>query len=127
MYSVPMLFVKDVQGTAQWYQSLLGAQPTHGGDEFEMLQADGRTLLQLHLIEDGHHNHQVDLTPPFGNGCVLVVYVDSAADCYAQAQSMGATIRSELFFNEPIHMHEFTLADPNGYAVMVCEANWAQG
>ena len=52
MYSVPMLFVADVEATSEWYQSFLGAESGHGGPEFEMLMADGRTILQLHLIEE---------------------------------------------------------------------------
>ena len=126
MHSVPMLFVHDVGATSRWYQSFLGAQSGHGGPEFEMLLADGRSLLQLHLIEAGHHEHNVELEGPLGHGLVVVIYVDSASDCFARARELGVDLLSELSFNEQANMQEFSVRDPNGYSLMICEAAWAE-
>ncbi len=126
MHSVPMLFVNDVEATSKWYQSFLGVSSGHGGPEFEMLVADGRNLLQLHIIEDDDHNHKVHLAAPLGHGVAIVVYVDSAKDSYTRAKTMGAEIVSELAFNEQANMHEFTVRDPSGYSLMICEAPWSR-
>lgn len=125
MHSVPMLFVEDVPATSRWYQDVLALESGHGGDEFEMLMSDGKKLLQLHRIDDDHHNHQVELARPHGHGVVVVIYVPSAADSLSRAQQAGAHIRTELVFNEQANMYEFSMTDPNGYALMICEATWA--
>lgn len=126
MYSVPMLFVHDVEATSRWYQSFLGAQSGHGGPEFEMLLADGRSLLQLHLIEEDHHDHNVELGAPLGHGVVIVIYVDNAAECFAKGEEIGVDVLSDLTFNKQANMHEFSVRDPNGYSLMICEAAWAK-
>ena len=125
MHSVPMLFVDDVIETSKWYQALLGAKSGHGGDEFEMLLGDKGAILQLHKIDDDHHDHSVDVSEPRGHGVVVVVYVASAESAFAKANDMNVEILSPLAFNEIANMHEFTARDPNGYALMVCEADWA--
>ena len=125
MYTAPMLFVEDVIATSEWYQDFLGAKSGHGGDEFEMLLGDKGSILQLHKIDDDHHDHSVDVSEPRGHGVVVVVYVDSAEAAFAKANEMKVEILSPLAFNEIAHMHEFTARDPNGYSLMVYEADWA--
>ena len=124
MHAVPMLFVHDVQATSKWYQTFLGVESGHGGPEFEMLLADGANLLQLHLIEPDHHDHSVELDEPLGHGVVVVMYVESAEGCFAKARELDLDVMSELTFNEQANMHEFTVRDPNGYSLMVCESHW---
>lgn len=126
MHSVPMLFVRDVEATSRWFQSFLGVQSGHGGPEFELLLADGNNLLQLHLIEEDHHDHAVKLDGPLGHGVVVVIYVNSAAECFEKAQELNVETISELAFNEQVNMHEFSVRDPNGYSLMICEAPWAK-
>ena len=125
MYTVPMLFVDDVIATSNWYQSLLGAKSGHGGDEFEMLLGDKGSILQLHKIDDDHHDHSVDVSEPRGHGVVVVVYVDSAEAAFAKANEMNVEVLAPLAYNEIAHMQEFTVRDPNGYSLMVCEAESA--
>lgn len=124
MNILPMLFVSDVEATSEWYQSLLGVESGHGGKEFEMLVADGKTLLQLHLIDEDHHDHGVELDGPLGHGVVVVVHVDDVADCFAKAKDLGVHLLSELHFNELAHMQEFSVRDPNGYSLMICQPEW---
>lgn len=124
MHTVPMLFVRDVEGTSKWYRDFLGVASGHGGPEFEMLLADGSNVLQLHLIDADHHDHAVNLDAPLGHGVVVVVYVESAESCFARARELGLEITAELTFNDQANMHEFTVRDPNGYALMLCESHW---
>ena len=61
-----------------------------------------------------------------GHGLVVVIYVDSASDCFARARELGVDLLSELSFNEQANMQEFSVRDPNGYSLMICEAAWAE-
>lgn len=124
MHSVPMLFVADVEATSKWYQDTLGLTSGHGGPEFEMLLGGDNVILQLHIRDSDHDDHGVSTADPLGNGVMVVIYVDDSKAAYAKAQEKGAEITGELHFNERATMDEFTLRDPNGYGIMVCEAHW---
>ena len=68
MHAVTMLFVSDVEATSAWYQSVLGVVSGHGGDEFDMLLAGDNVIMQLHKIDDDHHDHSVNLEGPLVRG-----------------------------------------------------------
>ena len=127
MQSTTMLFVQDVEASSQWFQNFLGVTSGHGGSEFEMLLSDGDLFLQLHLIEEGHHDHEVSTEGPLGHGVVLVIYVDDAATLFERAKSLNLTLLSELHFNKVANMHEFVVREPNGYSLMICQTLWDQG
>ena len=127
MQSTTMLFVKDVEATSSWYQEFLGVESGHGGPEFEMLLSGDALFLQLHLIEPGHHDHEVSTEEPLGHGVVVVIYVDDAKSLYERAQALSLSILSDLHFNEVANMHEFVVRDPNGYSLMVCQSLWDTG
>lgn len=123
MRTETMLFAKDVEATSKWYQEFLGVQSGHGGSEYEMLM-DGKTLLlQLHQLA-ADHDHGVGTTPPFGNGVIVYVHVEDAQAAYARAQELKLEILSPLEYNPQASMHEFTVRDPNGYAIGVCKSKW---
>lgn len=126
MQVVTMLFVKDVEAASKWFQELLGVTSGHGGPEFEMLMTDGKLVMQLHLIEEGHHDHEVSTAEPLGHGVVNVFYVEDAKAVYEQAKALQVELLSELHFNELAHMHEFVVREPNGYSIMICESEWAK-
>ncbi|MEM7096746.1 MAG: VOC family protein [Pseudomonadota bacterium] len=126
MQSTTMLFVEDVEIASKWFQDFLGVTSGHGGPEFEMLLWDDNLFLQLHLIEEGHHDHEVSTEAPLGHGVILVVYVDDAERLYQRAQSLQLNLVSQLHYNEIAHMHEFVVKEPNGYALMICQAQWQQ-
>ncbi|ERN42647.1 hypothetical protein KR51_00006370 [Rubidibacter lacunae KORDI 51-2] len=121
MQSTTMLFVEDVEMTSRWFQDFLGVEPTHGGPEFEMLLADGKLFLQLHLKEEEHHDHGVETDGPLGHGVVFVIYTDDVKTLFEKARALNLTIVSEFHFNEVANMHEFTVKDPNGYSLMICQ------
>ena len=118
-----MLFARDVEATSKWYQEFLGVQSGHGGSEFEMLMDGDTLLLQLHEL-DADHDHGVGTAAPFGNGVIVYVHVDDADAAFARAKELGIEILAELQYNEQASMHEFTVRDPNGYAIGVCKSKW---
>ena len=119
-----MLFAKDVEATSKWYQEFLGMKSGHGGPEFEMLLHGDQILLQLHEI-DADHDHGVVTSAPLGHGVVVFVYVDDAQAAFARAKDLGIEIANDLEYNKQARMWEFTVRDPNGYAISVCKSDWA--
>ena len=126
MRAETMLFVHDVEATSKWYQDFLGVRSGHGGPEYEMLM-DGETLLlQLHHLDDeDDHDHGVDTAGPFGNGVLVYIHVPDIDAAFARAKELALDILMDLHHNDKGYMHEFTVRDPNGYAIGVCKSDWA--
>ena len=123
MRTETMLFAKDVEATSKWYQDFLGVQSGHGGPEFEMLMDGDTLLLQLHQL-DADHDHGVGTTAPLGNGVLIYIHVSDADAAFAKAKELGIPILADLQYNELAGMQEFTVRDPNGYAIGVCKSKW---
>lgn len=123
MRTETMLFANDVEATSKWYQDFLGMKSGHGGSEYEMLMDGDRLLLQLHQM-DADHDHGVGTRAPFGHGVIIYVHVEDAHAAYARAKELGIDILNELEYNKQASMHEFTVRDPNGYAIGVCKSKW---
>lgn len=73
----PIIAVKDVNESAQWYQSVFDCKRTHGGDHFAVLtDENGEVLVCLHKW--GEHEHPTmknsGITP--GNGLILYYKTD---------------------------------------------------
>ena len=118
-----MLFAKDVAATSQWYQDFLGMQSGHGGSEFEMLMGGDTLLLQLHEL-DADHDHGVSTNRPLGHGVLVFVHVEDPRRALARARELGIEVVSDLQYNQQAHMTEFTVRDPNGYAICICKSDW---
>lgn len=118
-----MLFAKDVLATSKWYRDFLGMQSAHGGSEFEMLVDGGTLLLELHEI-DADHDHGVDTESPLGRGVIVFVHVEDPKAALARAKELDIEVVSDLQYNPQARMTEFTVRDPNGYAICVCKSDW---
>ena len=119
-----MLVVKDVSKSSAWYQRLLGLTSAHGGDEFEMLMAGDDLVLTLH-----HHDvteHPVIADPAEGvpgRGVLVYFSVDDISRYFALAREMDADLVDEPHMNPKAHAMEFSLRDPDGYALTISQ--WA--
>ena len=124
MKCYPMLVVKDVSKSSAWYQRLLGLTSAHGGDEFEMLMAGDDLVLTLH-----HHDvteHPVIADPAEGvpgRGVLVYFSVDDISRYFALAREMDADLVDEPHMNPKAHAMEFSLRDPDGYALTISQ--WA--
>ena len=123
MRAETMLFVKDVEATSKWYQDVLGMRSGHGGPEYEMLMDGDTLLLQLHQL-DADHDHGVGLSGPVGHGVLVYIHVPDAQEAYERAKALDVPILAELQYNPQAGMTEFTVRDPNGYAIGVCKSKW---
>ena len=117
-----MLFANDIVATSRWYQDFLGMQSGHGGSEFEMLMDGDTLLLELHGI-DADHDHGVATGSPLGHGVIVFVHVDDPPALLDRARGLGIEVVSDLRYNEQARMTEFTVRDPNGYAICVCKSD----
>lgn len=114
--------VRDVPGSLQWYQSLLGLPeraPAHQ-DFGQLLDLDGTVLLCLH--EWGAHGHPSLLSPGGaqpGNGLLLFFRVDDFDLALARGRAFGAKFEEEPHVNPYTQTAEFSLRDPDGYYVTI--------
>ena len=121
MKCYPMLVVRDVPASSTWYQELLGATSGHGGDEFDMIMSGHDLLLALHHSD--HIEHPGLATPDDtpGSGVLLYFSVDDLDPVFERAQAMGAKLIDEPHMNEKASSVEFSLYDPDGYALTVSQ------
>lgn len=115
-----MIVVADVPATSRWFQSVLGFESGHGGDEYEQLMSGGQLVLQLHNWDVHEHPHlgRKELTP-YGNGTLLWFESDQVEADYERACQVGAEMLEPLHINPRAEHLEFWLRDPNGYVVVV--------
>ena len=117
----PLIVVKDVQASSDFYQELLGCQSGHGGDEYEMLMSDGRLLLQLHRQEVHEHPGLWDRRVPNGNGVALWFRMEDFKLAVARAKALKVETVREPHVNPNAMQNEFWLRDPDGYLVVICD------
>ncbi len=116
----PLLSVHNVQASSRWYQNVLGAKSGHGGEEYERLVMGETLLLQLHLLEVGHH-HGALAAPgvPLGNGVAVWFQVDDLDAAVARVRSVKAEVVTDVHVNPNAGHREIWLRDPDGYLVVL--------
>ena len=124
MHSETMLFARDVEATSAWYQDFLGLRSGHGGDEFEMLMDGDRLLLQLHKLDADFHDHGARTEAPLGNGVLVFLHVADPDAVLEDARTRGIEVLEDIYDNPEAHMRQFTVRDPNGYALVICKSAW---
>jgi catechol 2,3-dioxygenase-like lactoylglutathione lyase family enzyme len=114
--------VKDVLGSFNWYQSLLGLPETAPAHSYwgQLCDSDGTVLLCLH--EWGSHEHP-SLTSPDkaqpGNGLLLFFRVDDFDMALKRARALVRQLDEEPHLNPNTETMEFSLRDPDGYHVTI--------
>lgn len=122
MKCYPMLVVRDVPASSRWYQELFGVTSAHGGDEFEMLMAGHDLILTLHHRDIDEHPVISDPAGGGpGRGVLLYFSVDDVQAYYDRARAMGADLADEPHENPKAHAVEFSLRDPDGYAMTISQ------
>ena len=120
MQPQPLIAVRDVPASARWYQRLLGCRSGHGGEKYEQLvDPDGRLILQLHDWEADHHAHMGDPAKPRGNGVLLWFLVHDFDAAVNRARALPADILEGPQVNPNANHREIWLRDPDGYVVVL--------
>ena len=122
MHCTPMIVVRDVEQSSRWYQKLLGLTSAHGGSEFEMLMGDDRLQLMLHHRDLVEHPEITDRGEgESGRGVLLYFSVSAVDEVFWRARQMGADVIDEPHENPNARALEFSLRDPDGYALSVSQ------
>lgn len=122
MSGCPMLVVDDVEASADWYAGILGGVNAHPGPEFSMIMLGSRLVLMLHHRDFSEHP---TLTAPGatpGAGVLLYFWVADVHAAHARALERGAAVAGKPKMNPNARAVEFSLRDPDGYAVTVAQA-----
>ncbi len=124
MHSRPMIAVRNVQASAEWYRQLLACASEAVADDFARITSDGGVLLLLHdRRAEEHGAWDARGTDRAGDGFLLWIVVEDFDGVYARARTLGAPILVEPHDNPEDDAREFTLRDPDGYAIGVTEGS----
>lgn len=117
----PIIGVKNVQKSSEWYQKIFELQSGHGGDTFEILNdKNGNTIMNLHIW--GAHEHPtLSDSKNNGNGLILYFKVDDLNKAWKKVNELNATIDFEPTLNTNSGLKEFALIDLDNYYLLVSE------
>ena len=114
----PLIAVRDVQASSQWYQRLLRCRSAHGGHEYEQLvESGGALVLQLHAWDAHEHPHLGDPGGACGNGVLLWFQVDDFDAAVSRAHALPAEVLEGPRVNPTANHREIWVRDLDGYVV----------
>ena len=124
----PIIAVKDVEASTQWYQKIFLFRRGHGGDKFCVLTAeDNNIILCLHKWEEHDHPTMSNPNLPAGNGLLLYFRTENMNSIYQNAINAGCVIDEEIHMNPNSLKQEFSFRDPDGYFLTVTEFHKYEG
>jgi catechol 2,3-dioxygenase-like lactoylglutathione lyase family enzyme len=122
----PLIAVRDVRRSSDWYTRLLGAERTsvsmHSDHAhiYDRLLSGGSLILQLHAW--GEHDHANLVRPEGksqGNGFLLWFEVDDFDAAVKRARDLNAKILREPHVNPAPQHREIWIEDVDGYVVVI--------
>lgn len=117
----PLIVVENVAKSSAFYQSVLDLESAHGGDEYEMLVANGNLVLQLHRRDAHEHPGMWDPDVRVGNGMILWFRTNDFDKVVSRVRETNARIVAEPHINPNAKQHEIWFRDPDGYLVVVAD------
>ncbi|MAZ27796.1 MAG: glyoxalase [Cytophagaceae bacterium] len=124
----PIIAVKNVLASAEWYQNLLGCENKHGDSkEFAVLTSGDEILLCLHRWGAHEHPTMVDAAVAPGNGLILYFRVDNLEYIRKRADELCLKIQEEVHVNTNSTKKEFSLYDHDGYYITITEFHTFKG
>ena len=123
----PLIAVRDVRTSSQWYAQLLDADPLpehQHRDLYDRISCGGQLVLQLHAWDEEEHPNLVnrDSAPP-GHGVLLWFQVEDFDAAVERACRLGAEILQGPLFNPAPKHREIWLRDHDGYVVVLASAD----
>lgn len=124
----PIIAVKDIEVSANWYQEVFGFQNSHGGESFAVLKSEEDEIM-LCLHKWGEHNHPslTDLNLPAGNGLLVYFRTDNIERIRQNLETIGWPIAEEFHLNQNSLRKEFSVRDPDGYYLTITEFHEYEG
>ena len=124
----PIIAVKDVEASSEWYEIIFGCKRMHGGNEFAVLVSETDEVLVC-LHKWGEHEHPTmkdqNITP--GNGLILYFKTSNMDEIRQNAEKAGWPIEEEVHRNPNSNKMEFSLRDPDGYFIIITEYHNYEG
>jgi hypothetical protein len=121
--SQPIIAVRDVRASAQWYGTLLGAehQEEHPHrDVYDRIVSNGQLILQLHAWDEEEHPNLMNrAAAPVGHGVLLWFELDDFDAAVERARALKATVIEEPHVNPAPQHREMWLRDPDDYVVVI--------
>ena len=115
-----MIVADDVEASAEWYAELLGGVNAHPGSEFSMIMLGSHLVLMLHHRDaEEHPALAIPEDATRGAGVLLYFWVEDVNAAFERAKALGADLLDEPHLNPKAMAVEFSLRDPDGYAVSV--------
>lgn len=119
----PLIAVRDVRASSNWYQALLGLEPlpVHPHRLFyDRLMSGDTLILQLHRWDDEEHPNLVGRDrAPAGHGVLVWFEVDDFDAAVERARQLRAPVVEEPHVNPAPQHREMWLRDPDGYYVVL--------
>jgi len=124
----PIIAVKDVNASSNWYQSVFGCKRTHGGNDFAVLEDENNEIL-ICLHKWGEHEHPTMTNPKItsGNGLVLYFKTDNMNVIRQNIEKMSYPLEKDIHLNPNSTKKEFSLRDPDGYYIIITEYHKFEG
>jgi predicted enzyme related to lactoylglutathione lyase len=119
----PIIAVKDVEASSEWYQQVFGFRRTHGGRErFAVLVSENDEIL-LCLHKWGEHHHPTMATPGItpGNGLILYFRTENIDGIRQNVEKTGSIVEEDIHLNPNSLKKEFSLRDPDEYYLTITE------
>lgn len=116
----PLIQVRDVAGTAQFYKDAFGFTPVFESDWYIHLRGQADGLFEMAVMSYDHDSiPKVGQTPT--SGVILSFYVDDATTEAKRLEAAGVPIAQGLR-DEVFGQRHIIVSDPNGILVDVIEA-----
>lgn len=118
----PIIAVKDVAATANWYEKIFGFRRAHGSNDFAVLENEnGDVMLCLHRWAAHAHPSLSDQQIVAGNGLLLYFRTNRLNQVRKNVETHQIKVEEEIHLNENSLQREFSIRDPNGYFLTVSE------
>ncbi|MEO6134594.1 MAG: VOC family protein [Ginsengibacter sp.] len=124
----PIIAVKDVDASANWYQKVFGFRRKHGGDNFAVLVAENdEIVLCLHKWGDHHHPSMIVPNTTPGNGLILYFKTNNMGAIRENIDKVDLVLEEDVHENTNSLKKEFSLRDPDGYYLTITEYHEYEG
>jgi predicted enzyme related to lactoylglutathione lyase len=119
----PIIAVKDVEASSNWYQQVFGFRRKHGGkDRFAVLVSENdEILLCLHKWEEHEHPTMTNPTITPGNGLILYFRTENMNAIRQNVETLGGIVEEDIHLSPSSLKKEFSLRDPDGYYLTITE------
>lgn len=124
----PIIAVKDVEASAEWYGNIFGFNNAHGGDHFAVLTTkDNEIILCLHAWKMDNHPTMMNADITTGNGLLLYFRTADWREIKQNLEKTGWPLEEEIHQNTNSLKREFSFRDPDGYFITVTELHIYEG